>query len=149
MSPPHTWEAKRRWAVWRLQQAEANFSTTAILTIYTSNHGNSSAKATSCYYDTAFRLSYSQEVQGLSSTMDIFFYAKLFMFRNTVKTRENNSQPRFNKLLYCSQLEIECFHYLMIFHPTLFLIWLITLYPIEIGILYSCQYINRKLNKHT
>ena len=51
---PHTWEAKRRRVVWRPQQAEANFSTTAILTIYTSNHGNSSVKATSCYYDTTF-----------------------------------------------------------------------------------------------
>ena len=34
------------------------------------------------------------------------FMQNFFMFLNTVETRENNSQSRFNKLLYCSQLEI-------------------------------------------
>ena len=130
-----------RRMVWRLQQAEANFSTTAILTIYTSNHGNSSVKATSCYYDTAFCLSYTQEVQGIPLTKsDISFYAQL-------KWETHSHQPRFHELSVMFSIKIECFYYFMIFHYTLFLIWLITLYPMEI--LYGCQRIIRKINKHT
>ena len=53
----------------------------------------------------------------------------------------------FVNFLYCSQLKQSIFDYLMIFHPTLFSICLITLYPIEIGILCGCQHIIRKIEQ--